>query len=358
MMRTRSGRAQPALSLLAAPQQVAARHAGEVPRADERRDAVPQAVPGPRRQRRLARGVRQARADHRRGAQVLDDRGFIEVRAPVLQPALRRRPGPAVRHHHNELERDLYLRIATELYLKRCIIGGIDRLYEIGKDLPQRGRELQHKPRFHDARVLRGLRGLQPRHGHRRADDRLRGRGRRPAQGHVSASTSRPHAAVAAPHHAQGHRERDRYRHRGRRRAHRPGPARAHQGQGPRGRGAAGPHLGRAGRRAVQRVRRAQAHPAGVHHRASARDQPVRQEDPARPALRGAVRGLHRRHGAEQRLQRAQRPRRPARALPAADGRPRRRRRDRAPARRGTSSRPWSTACRHRRPWAWASTAS
>ena len=50
--------------------------------------------------------------------------------------------------HHNELERDLYLRIATELYLKRCIIGGIDRVYEIGKDFRNEGVSFKHNPEF------------------------------------------------------------------------------------------------------------------------------------------------------------------------------------------------------------------
>jgi len=50
--------------------------------------------------------------------------------------------------HHNELKRDLYLRIATELYLKRCIIGGIDRVYEIGKDFRNEGVSYKHNPEF------------------------------------------------------------------------------------------------------------------------------------------------------------------------------------------------------------------
>ena len=50
--------------------------------------------------------------------------------------------------HHNALDRDLYLRIATELYLKRCIVGGIERVYELGKDFRNEGISPKHNPEF------------------------------------------------------------------------------------------------------------------------------------------------------------------------------------------------------------------
>jgi lysyl-tRNA synthetase class 2 len=78
----------------------------------------------------------------------LDDRGFIEVETPVLQPLYGGALARPFVTHHNELERDLYLRIATELYLKRCIIGGIDRVYEIGKDFRNEGVSFKHNPEF------------------------------------------------------------------------------------------------------------------------------------------------------------------------------------------------------------------
>ena len=50
--------------------------------------------------------------------------------------------------HHNALDRDLYLRIATELYLKRCIVGGLERVYELGKDFRNEGLSPKHNPEF------------------------------------------------------------------------------------------------------------------------------------------------------------------------------------------------------------------
>ena len=78
----------------------------------------------------------------------LDGRGFIEVETPVLQPLYGGAMARPFVTHHNELKRDLYLRIAVELYLKRCIIGGIDKVYEIGKDFRNEGVSFKHNPEF------------------------------------------------------------------------------------------------------------------------------------------------------------------------------------------------------------------
>ncbi len=78
----------------------------------------------------------------------LDGEGFIEVETPVLQP---RYGGAFARPfvtHHNELDQDLYLRVATELYLKRLIVGGLERVYEIGKDFRNEGVSYKHNPEF------------------------------------------------------------------------------------------------------------------------------------------------------------------------------------------------------------------
>src|SRR5436305_2665236 len=78
----------------------------------------------------------------------LDDRGFIEVETPVLQPLYGGALARPFTTHHNALGRDLYLRIATELYLKRLVVGGIDKVYELGKDFRNEGISHKHNPEF------------------------------------------------------------------------------------------------------------------------------------------------------------------------------------------------------------------
>ena len=77
-----------------------------------------------------------------------DDRGFVEVETPVLQPLYGGALARPFTTHHNALDRDLYLRIATELYLKRLIVGGIDKVYELGKDFRNEGVSHKHNPEF------------------------------------------------------------------------------------------------------------------------------------------------------------------------------------------------------------------
>ncbi len=78
----------------------------------------------------------------------LDDRGFLEVETPVLQPLYGGALARPFTTHHNELGRDLYLRIATELYLKRLIVGGLEKVYELGKDFRNEGVSYKHNPEF------------------------------------------------------------------------------------------------------------------------------------------------------------------------------------------------------------------
>ena len=78
----------------------------------------------------------------------LDDRGFLEVETPVLQPLYGGALAAPFTTHHNALDRDLFLRIADELYLKRLIVGGLERVYEIGKDFRNEGVSHKHNPEF------------------------------------------------------------------------------------------------------------------------------------------------------------------------------------------------------------------
>lgn len=78
----------------------------------------------------------------------LDGEGFLEVETPILQPIY---GGAAARPfvtHHNQLHQDLYLRISFELYLKRLIVGGYDKVYEIGRDFRNEGVSFKHNPEF------------------------------------------------------------------------------------------------------------------------------------------------------------------------------------------------------------------
>ena len=78
----------------------------------------------------------------------LDAEGFIEVETPVLQPLYGGAAARPFTTHHNTLNRTLYLRIATELYLKRLIVGGLERVYELGKDFRNEGVDTTHNPEF------------------------------------------------------------------------------------------------------------------------------------------------------------------------------------------------------------------
>ncbi len=80
--------------------------------------------------------------------QFLDGRGFIEVETPVLQPSAGGALAAPFITHHNALDRDLYLRIATELHLKRLIVGGFDKVYEIGRIFRNEGISTEHNPEF------------------------------------------------------------------------------------------------------------------------------------------------------------------------------------------------------------------
>ena len=79
---------------------------------------------------------------------ILDGKGFLEVETPLMHPIL---GGAAARPfitHHNTLDIDLYLRIAPELYLKRCIVAGFEKVYELGRTFRNEGMSVRHNPEF------------------------------------------------------------------------------------------------------------------------------------------------------------------------------------------------------------------
>ena len=78
----------------------------------------------------------------------LDARGYLEVETPVLQPVYGGASARPFITHYEALDRDVYLRIADELYLKRCIVGGLEKVYEIGHDFRNEGMDRFHNPEF------------------------------------------------------------------------------------------------------------------------------------------------------------------------------------------------------------------
>ena len=78
----------------------------------------------------------------------LDGAGFVEVETPALQPRYGGAFAEPFVTHSNALDADLYLRIATELYLKRLIVGGLEKVYELGKDFRNEGVSYKHQPEF------------------------------------------------------------------------------------------------------------------------------------------------------------------------------------------------------------------
>jgi lysyl-tRNA synthetase class 2 len=78
----------------------------------------------------------------------MDSKGFIEVETPVLQPVYGGAAAKPFTTHHNQLKQNLYLRISFELYLKRLLVGGLERVYEIGRDFRNEGVSRKHNPEF------------------------------------------------------------------------------------------------------------------------------------------------------------------------------------------------------------------
>ena len=80
--------------------------------------------------------------------QFLDDNGFVEVETPILQPVYGGASAKPFTTHHNTLDMDMYLRISDELYLKRLIVGGLEKVYEVSRDFRNEGVSRFHNPEF------------------------------------------------------------------------------------------------------------------------------------------------------------------------------------------------------------------
>ena len=278
----------------------------------------------------------------------LDERGFLEVETPILQPLYGGALAQPFVTHHNALDRDLYLRIADELYLKRLIVGGLERVYEIGKDFRNEGVSHKHNPEFtmlewyeayadyNDiaARLEELISYVAEEVGY---------------DGPIDFSTPWRRVTLADAIREEtgldvlALRDRDEL-------------VAAAEERGIDAR--PGRDLGEARGRAALEARGAQARAAHLHPRLPEGALAVRQGPPLGAGARRALRVLRRRDGVLERLHRAERPRRAARPLRAAAAptRPRATRRP-SPTTRTTCARS-SRACRPPAASAWASTGS
>ena len=263
----------------------------------------------------------------------LDERGFIEVETPVLQPIYGGGAALPFTTHFNALDRDFYLRIAVELYLKRLIVGGLERVYEIGKNFRNEGLSFKHNPEFTMLEWYEAYADYEDVARH--AEELVHFVATQVGQDRFKPPWARLTLGDAIAEHTGDRRLRAPLA-----RGARPGDARA------RPRGAGRGHVGAAGRPPALQVRRAEPAGANFPHGLSGRALTLRQA----PSLEGgagrALGGVRRRDGDRERVHRAQRPRRPARAASSSSAPPRRPATPRRTPSTRPTSRPSSTGCR------------
>ena len=227
----------------------------------------------------------------------LEARGFMEVETPILQPHAGGATAKPFTTHYNALDRDMFLRIAPELYLKRLIIGGFDKVFEIGRDFRNEGLDRTHNPEFTvlelyqaygDRRSMMDvIEGLLP-----HLCDTVIG-SRKVKYGEHELDFTPPYREVAYadlvkerrlhPALSRGRLRRPREGAHGRRLV-RPA-ARRSAGARPRRRAAVRPGVGHAAAhaRGLRQAHRADADPADVRHPRAARVRPAREGLPGRP---------------------------------------------------------------------------
>ena len=129
----------------------------------------------------------------------LNEEGYLEVETPMMQPI----PGGAAarpfKTHHNALDMELYLRIAPELYLKRLVVGGVERVFEINRNFRNEGMSTRHNPEFTMLEWYCRVRGLDVHDGLDRAPDPRCRAGHGPGPGHLPGTGDRLRQAVR-PH--------------------------------------------------------------------------------------------------------------------------------------------------------------
>jgi lysyl-tRNA synthetase class 2 len=148
LFKTKTGEITVRVESYVAPREGAPAPAREVARPRRPRAGLPPALPRPRRQPRVARRLLLRSRVVSSIRRFLEARQFIEVETPVLQSVAGGAAAKPFTTHHNALGVDFFLRISLELYLKRLLVGGIDRVFEIGRIFRNEGISRKHNPEF------------------------------------------------------------------------------------------------------------------------------------------------------------------------------------------------------------------